>query len=139
MGRPIAHCRTESVGIQYLHKHALRGEGFIMASGRPAHGPSVGSSEAEQRATATRPWWDGRQVAIRPDVPGHEFDAGDLVLVRNDMERDQINGAIDRYATEESERDSSDDELEAWLGKDPKLVSPERSIGTTPATNPAAR
>ena len=89
-----------------------------MASRSPAHGPSPGSSEAEQRGTTARPWWEGRQVAIRPDVPGHEFDAGDLVLVHDDMERDQINGAIDRYATEELERDSPDDELEAWLGKD---------------------
>lgn len=88
-----------------------------MVSGR--HGPSVGSSEAEPRASTARPWWDGRQVAIRPDVPGREFDAGDLVLVRNDTERDDINGAIDRYATELEEGDPPD-ELDAWFGKDQK-------------------
>jgi hypothetical protein len=79
--------------------------------------PAFKPAGAERRGTGSRPWWDGRQVAIRPDVPGREFDAGDLVIVRTDEERDQINAGIDRYV-EELERNTSDNELDNWLGKD---------------------
>jgi hypothetical protein len=79
--------------------------------------PAFKPAGAERRRTASRPWWDGRQVAIRPDVPGRDFDAGDLVLVRTDEERDQINAGIDRYVAEQ-EGNKSDNELDDWLGKD---------------------
>lgn len=46
------------------------------------------------------PWWDGRQVAIRPDVPGREFDPGDMVLIKTDEEWDQIEPQIDDYVAE---------------------------------------
>jgi hypothetical protein len=46
------------------------------------------------------PWWDGRQVAIRPDVPGREFDPGDMVLIKTDDEWDQIEPQIDAYVAE---------------------------------------
>lgn len=49
------------------------------------------------------PWWDGRQVAIRPDVPGREFDPGDLVLIRTDEEWDEIEPKIDEHATKVKE------------------------------------
>jgi len=79
--------------------------------------PAFEPTGAERRGTDSRPWWDGRQVAIRPDVPGREFHAGDLVLVRTDEERDQINAGIDRYVAE-LEHNMSDNELDDWLGKD---------------------
>jgi hypothetical protein len=79
--------------------------------------PTFDPAGTDRRETGSRPWWDGRQVAIRPDVPGREFDAGDLVLVRTDEERDQINAGIDRYVAE-LERNTSDNELDEWLGKD---------------------
>jgi hypothetical protein len=79
--------------------------------------PAFEPARAERRGTDSRPWWDGRQVAIRPDVPGREFDAGDLVLVRTNEERDQINAGIDRYVAE-LEHNTSDNELDDWLGKD---------------------
>ena len=95
-----------------------------MASGPRLHRPALGAPEAEQRPTGARPWWDGRQVAIRPDVPGREFDAGDLILVRSDTERDQINGGIERFATE-LESGTSDDDLDGWLELRPVLPDSE--------------
>lgn len=49
------------------------------------------------------PWWDGRQVAIRPDVPGRALDPGDLVLIRTDEEWVEIEPRIDDYATKVKE------------------------------------
>jgi hypothetical protein len=49
------------------------------------------------------PWWDGRQVAIRPDVPGSDVDPGDLVLVETENERTEMNVRIDRSMGQEAE------------------------------------
>lgn len=87
-----------------------------MTTGPSLQRPAFEQPEDERPATGARPWWDGRQVAIRPDVPGLEFDVGDLVLVRTDVERDEINAGIDRYATE-MESATSDNELDDWLSK----------------------
>lgn len=46
------------------------------------------------------PWWDGRQVAIRPDVPGPGFDPMDLVIIRTDEERLKAQSRIDQSVTE---------------------------------------
>jgi hypothetical protein len=32
------------------------------------------------------PWWDGRRIAIRPDVPGPKLDPEALILIRSDDE-----------------------------------------------------
>jgi len=45
-------------------------------------------------------WWDGRQVAIRPDVPGSRLNTGDLVLVRDDDERLAAQAGIERSVNE---------------------------------------
>jgi hypothetical protein len=75
------------------------------------------ASRTRRRTSERDPWWDGRHVAIRPDVPGVKLDVGDLVLARTDEERDQVNVGIDRYATEVA-RSKSDDELADWLAED---------------------
>jgi len=60
------------------------------------------------------PWWDGRQVAIRPDVPGTAVDPGDLVLIKNDTERLQVQAGIDR-SVDETKKKSSAELWPQWL------------------------
>ena len=45
-------------------------------------------------------WWDGRQVAIRPDVPGSGLDPGSLTLIRDDDERVEAQAGIERSVNE---------------------------------------
>jgi hypothetical protein len=72
------------------------------------------------RATSTTscaegdPWWDGRQVAIRPDVPGTSFDPADLILVRNDSERLAAQAGIER-CVDEAKTKSSEELWPGWL------------------------
>lgn len=60
------------------------------------------------------PWWDGRQVAIRPDVPGPSFDPGDLVLVETENERTEMNVRIDESVDEDAQA-ARDDLWPDWL------------------------
>lgn len=71
------------------------------------------------------PWWDGRQVAIRPDVPGSDIDPGDLVLVETEDERVEMNVRID--SSMEQEAAAPDDEL--W----PDWLCPRDSAVNDPA------
>jgi hypothetical protein len=48
-------------------------------------------------------WWAGRQVAIRPDVPGGDFDPSDLVLIKDDEERMAVQASIERSVDEAKE------------------------------------
>jgi hypothetical protein len=66
------------------------------------------------RKEKPRPWWDGRQVAIRPDVPGSHFDPGDLVLIETDDERTEMDIRIDACVDEEAQA-PSDDLWPDWL------------------------
>jgi len=52
------------------------------------------------RAGKRAPWWDGRRVAIRPDVPGPHFDPDALVLIRSDQERVAAQARIDQSIDE---------------------------------------
>jgi hypothetical protein len=69
------------------------------------------------------PWWDGRQVAIRPDVPGQSFDPRNIVLVRSDSERLEAQVGIDRFV-DETKGKSSGDLWPQWLwdADDPAVV-----------------
>ncbi len=65
------------------------------------------------------PWWEGRQVAVRPDVPGSTFDPGDLILIETDGERLDMGVRIDRSVAEEAETDDSDLWPAQWLDAQP--------------------
>jgi hypothetical protein len=80
-----------------------KGKEFLGKTASLAQGRSAGS-----------PWWDGRQVAIRPDVPGPAFDPDDLVLVRSDEERVEVQSRIERSVDEAKEK-SSEDLWPSWL------------------------
>jgi hypothetical protein len=60
------------------------------------------------------PWWNGRQVAIRPDVPGPDFDPETLVLVRSDKERPAVEARIDR-SIDATKKKSADELWPQWL------------------------
>jgi hypothetical protein len=64
------------------------------------------------RISKKTPWWDGRRVAIRPDVPGFDFDPEALVLIRSDEERMAAQNRIDRSIDETK---SSKDLWPHWL------------------------
>jgi hypothetical protein len=63
---------------------------------------------------ASDPWWDGRQVAIRPDVPGPALDPGDLVLIKSDTERIEAQTGISRFV-DETKSKSPQDLWPKWL------------------------
>lgn len=60
------------------------------------------------------PWWDGRQVAIRPDVPGSTFDPRNTLLVRNDKERLEAQVRIASFV-EEIKRRTVEQLWPEWL------------------------
>jgi hypothetical protein len=63
-----------------------------------------------------RPWWDGREVVRRPDVPtGLDPDA--LCLYRTDEERRLGHAAVRRFAEgiAQQARTASVEELAGWL------------------------
>ncbi len=62
-----------------------------------------------------RPWWDGRCVVIRPDVPGH-LDISSLALIRSERERAEIQARIDAAVAEEAARP---DRWPYWLADRP--------------------
>ena len=64
--------------------------------------------------TDSAPWWDGRQVAIRPDVPGSAFDPGDLILIKNDTERVEAEIRVEESVTE-TKASSLEDPWPHWL------------------------
>jgi hypothetical protein len=82
------------------------------------NGQVVGStSEAPED-----PWWDGREVAIRPDVPSREFDPEDLVLVKTDDERVEVQKRIIQHVVQKL--DVSDKDLwPTWLCEPPTRAS----------------
>lgn len=73
---------------------------------------------------ASDPWWDGRQVAIRPDVPGPEFDPGDLVLIRTDEERLAAQAGIDKFV-DDTKNKSSRELWPRWLWKTDNSSDPD--------------
>jgi hypothetical protein len=63
-----------------------------------------------------KPWWDGRNVVIRPDVPGRNFNPEAMVLFKTPGERARGNAAIDRAVSEMKDRiDSGDRTVADWL------------------------
>ena len=64
-------------------------------------------------------WWDGRQVAIRPDVPSRDFDPEDLVLVKSDDERVRWQNRINSYIAEHK-RAAEADLWPSWLSERPE-------------------
>lgn len=64
---------------------------------------------------AERPWWDGRCVVRRPDVPGH-LDVSSLQLIRSEEERAEIQARIDAAVDAEAARA---DRWPYWLADRP--------------------
>jgi hypothetical protein len=83
-----------------------------MNSGAAAAKPAPSGQGAERE-----PWWEGRQVAIRPDVPGNDLDPDDLVLIESDEERLEADVAID-HAVAATKK--SDELWPTWLAERPR-------------------
>jgi hypothetical protein len=90
--------------------------------------PEPGDDDRSGSAGGGAPWWEGRRVAIRPDVPGPSFDPESLVLIRSDEERmaaqAKINSSID-----EMKDKSPEDRWPGWLWKrDDDLASKQKRL-----------
>lgn len=83
--------------------------------------PSAGGRK--WRPDGDDPWWEGRGVAIRPDVPGSEIDPEVLVLVRTDDERIAAQAKINR-TIDEMKAKSDKDLWPQWLWKSDDDLAP---------------
>lgn len=98
-----------------------------------------GSSGRKGRTDDDEPWWDGRRVAIRPDVPGPEFDPEDLVLIRTDDERIAAQAKINR-SIDEMKAKSDKDLWPQWLWKaDDDLAPREEADPGDEGASPEAK
>jgi hypothetical protein len=70
------------------------------------------------------PWWDGRRVAIRPDVPGRKLDPEALVLIKTDRERIDAQAKIEK-SIDETKKKSLKDLWPRWLWKVDDDLAPE--------------
>jgi hypothetical protein len=89
--------------------------------------------ELEANDEDVETWWDGRQVAIRPDVPSTAFDPRGLVLVETDAERLQAQSRISRYVSAQKQATSDDALWPSWLCERPDETT-ERSLPDRPDT-----
>jgi hypothetical protein len=78
---------------------------------------NVVTDKAKAEKAESMAWWDGRQLAIRPDVPGRDFDPGDLVLVQTEDEWNEIETRIDSY-TNELKQQSIEQLWPEWMSED---------------------
>jgi hypothetical protein len=88
-----------------------------------------GASSRWGRLDGDEPWWEGRGVAIRPDVPGPGFDPEALVLIRSDEERSAAQAKISRSI--DDMKSKSDRELwPQWLWNSDDDLSPREESET---------
>jgi len=85
---------------------------------RDGHPMDADQSDADER------WWDGRQVAIRPDVPSRAFDPQDLILIKSDEERVSLQNRINQHVAEQKEGASDESLWPSWLCERPAESSP---------------
>ena len=86
-----------------------------------------GASGHRWRPDGEEPWWEGRGVAIRPDVPGPGIDPEVLVLIRTDEERVAAQAKINHTIDEMKAR--SDRELwPQWLWESDDDLSPGEEL-----------
>jgi hypothetical protein len=91
-------------------------------------GPPSGQTVEEDAEVDQSPWWDGRQVAIRPDVPSRGFDPDDLILVKTDNERLASQTRINRYVADQ--KNKPEGELwPRWLSEPPEAPSESMDAG----------
>jgi hypothetical protein len=71
------------------------------------------------------PWWEGRAVVIRPDVPNVDVDS--LSLVKTNKERRELSQRMSELALAEAQG-SDNDGWPDWLESPPSYILEARAV-----------
>lgn len=100
--------------------------------------PPGDDSDGGRGGSGAEPWWDGRRVAIRPDVPGPKLDPEALVLIRTDDERVAAQAKID-HSINETKKKSLKELWPKWLWKADDDLAPQEEARSQEDARPDAK